>query len=89
MELSEKSDRAAPGNWSPPVKVSTGGGGVNYNDNTDARTNPAVEHEAENIMQGVRITQNNIRNDFRTFLRSTLSVLEEDIVENIIHVYDS
>ena len=88
MELSEKSDRAAPGNWSPPVKVSTGGGGVNYNDNTDARTNPAVEHEAENIMQGVRITQNNIRNDFRTFLRSTLSVLEEDIVENIIHVYD-
>ena len=50
--------------------------------------NPAVETEAEDIMQGVRKTQSNIRNDFRSFLRSTLSVLEEDIVENIIHVYN-
>ena len=29
-----------------------------------------------------------IRNEFRDFLRSTLSVLEEDIVENIVRVYD-
>jgi hypothetical protein len=50
--------------------------------------NPAVETEAEDIMQGVRKTQSNIRNEFRSFLRSTLSVLEEDIVENIIHVYN-
>ena len=29
-----------------------------------------------------------IYNEFRDFLRSTLSVLEEDIVENIVRVYD-
>lgn len=49
---------------------------------------PVVVSVEDDVMKGVRKAQMHIRNEFRDFLRSTLSVLEEDIVENIIRVYD-
>ena len=49
---------------------------------------PVVVSVDDDVMKGVRKAQMHIRNEFRDFLRSTLSVLEEDIVENIVRVYD-
>ena len=45
---------------------------------------PVVVSVDDDVMKGVRKAQMHIRNEFRDFLRSTLSVLEEDISNQII-----
>ena len=56
---------------------------------TPNRRTPVLEEERSNILNGMMESQAGIRNEFKSFLQSTLSVLDQDIIDRIVNVYDT